>query len=223
MRTAKTLIRLGGCPGWSESSLGAQLLCWFCNEVAQMTPCAIVLWLMHLSCSTTKQTNDICAQISLGRCPVWTESLLFAQRKYRSLATHKAHIEDWSDWADAKCDLRLRWAHMFVCFVMLWLICAVSHAKALTGTILKSTTEYILDLKVSYFYLKWNNVLQIFSQENKISNEIMHWQPLGFLFLWKRRKEPEKGNISFNSTMAISEIYIKFISTILKERKQGKG
>ena len=27
--TAKTLIRLGGCPGWSESSLGAQSLCWF--------------------------------------------------------------------------------------------------------------------------------------------------------------------------------------------------
>ena len=28
-RTAKTLIRLGGCPGCSESSLGAQSLCWF--------------------------------------------------------------------------------------------------------------------------------------------------------------------------------------------------
>ena len=26
MRTAKTLIRLGGCPGWSESSLGAHAL-----------------------------------------------------------------------------------------------------------------------------------------------------------------------------------------------------
>ena len=25
-RTAKTLIRLGGCPGWSESSLGAQVI-----------------------------------------------------------------------------------------------------------------------------------------------------------------------------------------------------
>ena len=25
-RTAKTLIRLGGCPGWSESSLGAQAI-----------------------------------------------------------------------------------------------------------------------------------------------------------------------------------------------------
>ena len=35
-RTEKTLIRLGGCPGWSESSLGAQPFCWFCHEAAQM-------------------------------------------------------------------------------------------------------------------------------------------------------------------------------------------
>ena len=34
MRTAKTLIRLGGCPGWFESSLGAQSLCWFCHVAA---------------------------------------------------------------------------------------------------------------------------------------------------------------------------------------------
>ena len=34
MRTAKTLIRLGGCPGWSESSLGTQSFCWFCHEAA---------------------------------------------------------------------------------------------------------------------------------------------------------------------------------------------
>ena len=31
MRTAETLIRLSGCPGWSESSLGAQSFCWFCH------------------------------------------------------------------------------------------------------------------------------------------------------------------------------------------------
>ena len=37
MRTAKTLIRLGGCPGWSESSLGAQPHCWFCHEAAHLT------------------------------------------------------------------------------------------------------------------------------------------------------------------------------------------
>ena len=34
MRTAKTLIRLGGCPGWSESSLGAHSFCWFCRVAA---------------------------------------------------------------------------------------------------------------------------------------------------------------------------------------------
>ena len=34
MRTAKTLSWLGGCPGWSESSLGAQTLCWFCHDAA---------------------------------------------------------------------------------------------------------------------------------------------------------------------------------------------
>ena len=34
------------------------------------------------------------------------------------------HRRLWSDWADAKADLRLRWAHThFVGFVMLWLIC----------------------------------------------------------------------------------------------------
>ena len=36
MRTAKTLIRLGGCPGWSESSLGAQSFCWFCHVAAHI-------------------------------------------------------------------------------------------------------------------------------------------------------------------------------------------
>ena len=35
MRTGKTLIRLGGCPGWSESSLGVQSF-WFCHEAAQI-------------------------------------------------------------------------------------------------------------------------------------------------------------------------------------------
>ena len=33
----KTLIRLGRCPGWSESLLGAQSFCWFCLEAAHFT------------------------------------------------------------------------------------------------------------------------------------------------------------------------------------------
>ena len=34
MRRAKTLIRLGGCPDWSESSLVAHSFCWFCHVAA---------------------------------------------------------------------------------------------------------------------------------------------------------------------------------------------
>ena len=32
----RRLIRLGECPGWSESSLGAHSFCWFCSEAAQI-------------------------------------------------------------------------------------------------------------------------------------------------------------------------------------------
>ena len=42
-RTAKTLIRLGGCPGWSESLLGAQPHCWFCHEAAQIPSLSVLL------------------------------------------------------------------------------------------------------------------------------------------------------------------------------------
>ena len=30
------LIRLGRCPGWSESLLGTQSFCWFCHEAAHI-------------------------------------------------------------------------------------------------------------------------------------------------------------------------------------------
>ena len=36
MRTAKTLIRLDGCPGWSESSLGAHAILLVCHEAAHI-------------------------------------------------------------------------------------------------------------------------------------------------------------------------------------------
>ena len=36
MKKAKALIRLGGCPGWSEASLGAHSFCWFCHVAAHM-------------------------------------------------------------------------------------------------------------------------------------------------------------------------------------------
>ena len=47
-RTAKTLIRLGGCPGWSESLLSALSFCWFCHEAAHL--CSISFDLDSLLC-----------------------------------------------------------------------------------------------------------------------------------------------------------------------------
>ena len=47
-RTAKTLIRLGGCPGWSESSLGAHSFCWFCHVAPRMLRCTLLLSLCKL-------------------------------------------------------------------------------------------------------------------------------------------------------------------------------
>ena len=37
LNAQRRLIRLGGLPDWSESSLGAHSFCWFCHVTAQMT------------------------------------------------------------------------------------------------------------------------------------------------------------------------------------------
>ena len=43
-RTAKTLIRLGGCSGWSESSLGAHWFCWCCRVAAHLLNVSILIF-----------------------------------------------------------------------------------------------------------------------------------------------------------------------------------
>ena len=40
----RRLIRLGGCPGWSESSLGAHSFCWFCHVAAHFAQWAALGW-----------------------------------------------------------------------------------------------------------------------------------------------------------------------------------
>ena len=44
-------------------------------------------------------------QISLGICPVWSESSLCAQWVAKDLSFRHADSEDWSDWADAQAEL----------------------------------------------------------------------------------------------------------------------
>ena len=65
-------------------------------------------------------------QISLDISPILLESSLSAWRKVGSLATHWAHSEDWSDWAD-EAELSLCWAHV----ILLVLLCGGSNGKTL--------------------------------------------------------------------------------------------
>ena len=67
------LIRLGGCPGWSESLLGAQPFCWFCDKAICMI--IVDLWTFWAGVRQNQQ-NDLCDQqrlISLDTIPVWSE------------------------------------------------------------------------------------------------------------------------------------------------------
>ena len=64
-------------------------------------------------------------QISLCIRPIWSESSLSAWTNTGSPATHWAHYEDWSDWADAQADLSLRWAQGPFC----WFCHEVAHIQ----------------------------------------------------------------------------------------------
>ena len=62
-------------------------------------------------------------QITLGIRPVWSKSSRCAQWVAEDPMFLHADSEVWSDWADAKADLSLRWAHShFVGFVTRQLI-----------------------------------------------------------------------------------------------------
>ena len=80
MRTAKTLIRLGGCPGWSESSLGAQSFCWFCHEAAH-------IFSSQLSCGVI-YSYVIITYLSFNLLSFLKDLSLKNGRIYRKIRTH---------------------------------------------------------------------------------------------------------------------------------------
>ena len=72
------------------------------NRTAVINNWSYDSYMNHLMTKPTKwHVRPAKTQISLGICPVWSDSSLSAWRKFGSLATHWAHSEDWSDWADA--------------------------------------------------------------------------------------------------------------------------
>ena len=132
-------MRVGGCSGWSESSLGAKVIllvlswlfdarktvyecCWFNNVTFcwiaphDVAPCK--QYLNHRMTKPTKwHVGPAKTQISPGICPVRSESSLSTWRKAWVLSyplSTKRRL--WLDWADAQADLSLRWAHMPFCW-----------------------------------------------------------------------------------------------------------
>ena len=109
-RTTKTLIRLGRCPGWSESSLGSQLFCWFCHHDRCAQQRLISAW--------TSAQSDQSAVCSMG--------------SYGPKVSSCGQYRLWSDWADAQADLSLRWTHRTFC----WFCRVASQMVAATSSAL---------------------------------------------------------------------------------------
>ena len=129
-----TQIRLGGCPGWSESSLGAQPHCWFCHEAAQVLSgnrafqVIQSVWVKDNWAASWQNQQSECAPSEDSDQPEHPPSLIrvFAVRmkKARILSYPlSAQRRLWSDWADAQADLSLHWAHM----PFLWFRHEVAH------------------------------------------------------------------------------------------------
>ena len=114
-------------PGWSESSLGAQVillvLSWGGSNVKCMylfllveTPGFVLDVVVCLRFEPPRdKTNKMTVrpaktQISLGIRPVWSESLLCAQWVAQWVAKDQSFLRPDSEYSD----LSLRWAHMSV-------------------------------------------------------------------------------------------------------------
>ena len=54
LSTQRRLIRLGGCPGWSESSLGAHSFCWFCHVMAHIKNFLLWSCMICIKCNSGK-------------------------------------------------------------------------------------------------------------------------------------------------------------------------
>ena len=76
----------------------------------------------------------------------WSESSLSTWRKLGTLATHWAHSQDWSDWADAQADLSLCWAHMPLC----WFCHEAAHIFLITGKVYSVASAEPISMQITH-------------------------------------------------------------------------
>ena len=105
-------------------------------------------------------------QISLGICPVWSESSPSAWRKLGSLATHWAHSED-SDQTGRMT--RLIWVFAGRTAALLVLSCRGSYAKFITH--LDYNTYIIFSKKIASFKFHF-----VYTKQNKLRSRGAHAQ-----------------------------------------------
>ena len=174
--TAKTLIRLGGCPGWTESSLGTKaillILLWggsngqclinsglWEKSFARNAYSEIPIWLLfeeiyhcqrqlsHLMTKPTKwHMRPTKTQISLGIRPVWSESSLCAQLVAKDPSFLHADSED-SDQTGRM--------HMLFC----WFWCEAAQLLYLLQLLVQMwTLQWIKTVKICFLFRSKSNI-----------------------------------------------------------------
>ena len=91
--THRRLIRLGRCPGWSESSLGAQSLCWFSHVAAHMLCVYIYIYIQIAHLSNDKIICPLTDNLSFGNFlwPINELQLVLYQHRGRSPSLRAVH------------------------------------------------------------------------------------------------------------------------------------
>ena len=173
-RTAKTLIRLGGCPGWSESSLGAHailLVLSRCGSFATDRSNMCKLTTAEFNANKSRECNPIPrnnpkfeprhdktnkmsvrqakTQISLGIRPVWSESSLSAWKKVWVLSYPlSAQRGGCPGWSESSLGTHSFW---WFCHIAAHL-CLASHKRNMANNVERDVwsvclQEFLLKLK----------------------------------------------------------------------------
>ena len=126
-------------------------------------------------------------QNSLGMRPVWSESSLSAWRSTGFLVTHRAHSEDWSDWADAQADLSLLGSHA-ISLVLSWggTYCQIAIAWNQWWNILYNENVYIYMYMILHWFGDYTSAIHhhLFSLSKPSTSQLLTPYALVYSYLF---------------------------------------